>query len=119
MCSSGVALSDKIAFLQELTETPNKPETNPTPGVFLASSDTEQRVLKFDDEVSIAQAFAVYLALPDDKNKVAAVCVEEAPSGDALTVHFAMNTGCTQVLQDALTKVAAHLMKIARTGMSR
>ena len=55
-------------------------------------------------------------ASSEDPTKVIALCVEEHPSAETLTIRFAMNTDDLQFVNDGLVKLAAILKRAATRG---
>ena len=81
-------LVENITLLWTLCETPASPKENK-----LGGAQDEGRQLSWDRERQLVDSFAFISASTDDMLRVMAVCIEEDPDKQGLTLRLASNTG--------------------------
>ena len=88
-------LVENITLLWTLCEIPGHPKENKIKG-----GHDEGRQLSWDRERQLVDSFAFISASTDDMLRVMAVCIEEDPDKQGMTLRIASNTGdLTQVIQ--------------------
>ena len=104
-------LRQSISRLWQLNEVPELPKENGlTPGV------NSTRSLTIERENEIASNLVFLSAISDDNQKVMAVCVEEHPSGESMTIRIASNTGDLLEVTNGFKILATILEQAARRG---
>ena len=96
-------LVENITLLWTLCKVPGKPKDND-----IHVGHDEGRQLPRDRERQLADSFAFISATTDNMEQVMAVCIEEDPDKEGMTVRLASNTG-------DLSDVTQGLKDIART----
>ncbi|KAK8179516.1 hypothetical protein BC567DRAFT_248808, partial [Phyllosticta citribraziliensis] len=89
--------------------------TYPIPSQRRDSAHPSKYVLSLKDETRCAQAFAILLADSIDPDRIGAVCIEEEPVGEGLTVRIASNSGSQLKRVDRLQRVADKLKHVSMT----
>ncbi|KAL8849086.1 MAG: hypothetical protein Q9221_005930 [Calogaya cf. arnoldii] len=110
-------LVENVTLLWALCEVPDLPKENKLNG-----SDDRRRRLSLHRERQLVDSFAFLSAATDNMYRVMAVCIEEDPGGDGMTIRLASNTGdlafVTQGFNDiARTLEHASLRTKSRTGI--
>ena len=81
-------LVENITLLWTLCEIPGNPKENKIDG-----GHDEGRQLPWDRERQLVDSFAFISASTDDMLRVMAVCIEEDPDKQGMTLRLASNTG--------------------------
>lgn len=89
----GRALADPVVNLQPLITTVER------------SKKPVRRLLTFNQERRLAEAFALVLATTEKPSQVGAVCIEEKPSGVGFIVRIAENSGSLENKQQAFHRI--------------
>ena len=113
---SCATLRENITLLWMLDKEPERPMHNQLPQHLLSGSEQSFRQLTIKRERDIVDDLAFLSASSEDSTKVIALCIEEYPSAETLTIRFAMNTGDLQFVNDGLVKLAAILKQAATRG---
>lgn len=82
-------LAENVAFLSILNPTPSLPSSNATPAA--ANTTGPVRILSFERERSLASGLAFLSGISNGSNHVTALCVEEQPGKDGITLVLAIN----------------------------
>lgn len=111
-------LRKSIALLFMLNETPREASENEVPA-FLQEEDrgASTRALTLLQEKELAGIFAFLAAASDDPRRVAALCLEESPNHDSLTIKIAANHGDLVATKVELEKIA-RILKCVHEGKS-
>ena len=81
-------LVENITLLWTLCEIPGRPKENK-----LGGGQDGGRQLPWDRERQLVDSFAFISASTDDMLRVMAVCIEEDPDKEGMTIRLASNTG--------------------------
>jgi hypothetical protein len=114
MWGSGITrqqLRQSISGLRQLNEVPEPPREH-----HLALAPDATRHLSAQRENEIASNLAFLSATSDDNQKVRAVCVEEQPSGEGITIRIASNSGDLSDVSSGFQGLAAILEQAAQRG---
>lgn len=98
-------------LFQSLNKVPEPPKNN----VFSSGIDSSYR-LSASREKEIASNLAFLSATSDDNLNVMAVCVEEHPQKDGITIRVASNSGELTEVVNGLKNIARILECAARRG---
>jgi len=91
----GRALRDPVVNLQPLITRPRQGEAS------------VKRLLNFDQERRLAEAFALVLATNEIAAQVMAICIEQKPDRTGFTVRIATNSGLSDNKQQLFNKIIA------------
>lgn len=114
MWGSGITrqqLRQSISRLRQLNEIPGLPKEN---DLTLATDST--RHLSIQRENEIASNLAFLSAISNDNQKVMAVCVEEYPIGEGITIRIASNSGDVSEVTNGFQVLATILEQAAQRG---
>lgn len=103
---------ENITMLWTLNEVPERPKEN----VINCWAD-ETRQLTFERERQLVDNFAFISASTDDMLRVMAVCVEESPDQQGMTVRLASNIGDLSRTLECFKGIAGTLERAALRGM--
>lgn len=112
-------LEQTITILQLINEVPELPSENCLDQYVERNGNGASRVLTAQKEKSIVESLAFLAATSDDPHKVAALCVEEAPNGQAMTIRMAVNHGDMEAVKKGFEKLARLLERVARESVSQ
>ena len=104
-------LQQSISLLQGLNEVPELPKENDP----VSKGDTTHR-LSISREKEIASNLAFLSAISDNSQRIMAVCIEESPSGDGITIRVASNMGDLSVVTRGFEMLGKSLEQAARRG---
>lgn len=115
-------LVENITLLWAMCEIPDLPKENK-----LHSSHDERRQLSLDREQQLVDNFAFISASTDNMLRVMAVCIEEDPDQNGMTIRLASNTGdlspviqgfkdIARTLEQASSKCRAHYIRDTYLG---
>lgn len=105
-----VRFAENVALLQRLTACPSLPSTNPSPP--LANSRGPARILSFERERTVTSGLAFLAGTSDNPNYIVAVCVEENPKKDGLSVVLAINKTGPRDAEDVLDTIKLGLQGV-------
>ncbi|KAH8671923.1 hypothetical protein BGZ60DRAFT_527361 [Tricladium varicosporioides] len=99
-------LRQSIRILKNLNEVPEPPKEH-----ILVIDTNSAHQLSIERENEIASNLAFLSAASDDNNRVMAVCIEEHPSGDGITIRIASNSGDFSEVINGFKRLATILEK--------
>ena len=108
-------LKENVALLEMLDQYPDPAGKNPVPPA-VEQSPQPNRSLSLKHERAIVENFILLADYTDDPLKVFALCIEEHPAGDGMTVRIAINTSDRGLLQQGLRMIGVALEKVAQQG---
>ena len=97
-------LVENVTLLWALCEVPDLPKENKLNG-----SDDRRRRLSLHRERQLVDSFAFLSAATDNMYRVMAVCIEEDPGGDGMTIRLASNTGDLAFVTQGFNDIARTL----------
>jgi hypothetical protein len=106
-------LMDNITLLWTLNEIPDIPEE-----IILPKESDAVGELTIEREKSLVENLAFLSAATDDMSKVMAVCVEEDPDREGVTIRMASNTECRAEILDGFKKITRVLEQAALQSLS-
>jgi hypothetical protein len=111
-------LRKAIGLLYMLNETPQEASENEMPA-FLDEEEqgSNARALSLSREKELAGIFAFLAAASDDPRKVAALCLEESPNHDSLSIKIASNHSDLVQIKAGLDRIA-RMLKAGHEGKS-
>lgn len=109
-------LQAKIVLLKRLNNVPVSPSRNSALEPYLAELHTDMRVLSFDKEKEVTEAFAFLASTTDDPGKIIALGIEEGPDRHSLNVVLAVNNGQINNVRQGFRKIADTLQAVAAKG---
>ena len=109
-------LAENITLLGLLDREPEKPTENPLPPHPLTETELTPRQLSIERERDLVDNLAFLSAWSDDPRKVMAVCVEENPDREGLTIRLASNAGKLDTVKEGFTRIAMILERAAAKG---
>ena len=109
-------LTESIALLSKLTDTPERPTENSIADYLQRNNDTHNRALSLPREKEIAETLAFLAATSDDPRKVTALCIEERLEGRGLVIRLAVNNGGLVRVKQGFENIASILERIACYG---
>jgi hypothetical protein len=107
---------ETIVILWTLNEVPGGSEVHQTPRASAECSRIRQ--LTFNREKGLVEILAFLSGTTDDPAKVMAVCVEESPTGDGLTIRLASNSGDFSHVLDSFRRIAKIIEQSSKRGSS-
>lgn len=109
-------LMETIVILWTLTEAPGAP--NVQKPAQLTSESQATRQLSFEREKGLVEMLAFLSATTDDPSRVMAVCIEESPVGDSVTIRLATNSGDCSDIFSGFRRIAKILEQSSIRGRS-
>jgi hypothetical protein len=107
-------LRGAISALHELNRVPEQPQEHvPRP----TNSSTHRLTAERENEIVGNLAFLS--AISDNRLEIMAVCVEEDPAGEKVTIRFASNAGNLAAVTGGFEELARILEKAASRGWHR
>ena len=107
-------LVENITLLWTLCEIPGNPKENKIDG-----GHDEGRQLPWDRERQLVDSFAFISASTDDMLRVMAVCIEEDPDKQGMTLRLASNTGDLSRVIQGFNGIARSLEQATRRSRAR
>ena len=107
---------ETIVILWTLNEVPAVP--NVQQAAQFHSEGQKTRQLTFEREQSLVEILAFLAGTTDDPSKVTAICVEEALSGESLTIRLAVNSGDCSDTITGFKRLAKILEQSSKRGQS-
>lgn len=111
-------MAEAITLLQLIDPEPGDPGENELRNSQLGRDNHSMRQLSLQKERDLADNLAFLSVSTHDPCKVTAVCVEEDPSGEGLTVRMTANSGNMEEERKGFECIARTLERIALQGAS-
>lgn len=104
---------ENITLLWTLSEVPERPKENRT-----KCEIDKSRQLTLEREVQLASSLAFISASTDNMLRVMAVCIEEWPDQQGLTIRLASNTGDLSRISKSFKDIADTIERAALRGIN-
>ena len=107
-----IVCAENIVLLSMLNETPSPPQANALAVAQNKKKKTPQRILSLKNESDLVRRLSFLAAVTNDPNHIAAICVEELPTGDGMRVMLAINKKSPDSSHKALDRIKCGLERI-------
>lgn len=110
-------LTENINLLRLISEEPGTPTENHLRDIEQRQEEAPTRQLTIERERDLADNLAFLSCHVNNPHAVPAICVEEHPGGEGLTIRMASNTGDMRPVKDGFKRIAILLERVATQGM--
>ena len=110
-------LAGNINLLRLIAEEPGTPTENPLPTGQQYQTEQQIRQLTIKRERDLADNLAFLSCHVNNPLAVPAICVEEHPGGQGLTIRMASNTGDMSPVKHGFERIAKILERVAVQGV--